>query len=72
MNLPDPLLNELRARTGAATKTTAVVIAINEYIERRRALELGTRLFGKVRFVRDPVALRHSSSAADRARGSRR
>lgn len=68
LDLPEHLVRELCDRSGARSKTTAIVIAMQEYVDRRRAAELYSRLAGRVRFAGDPLRARHAPSAADRAR----
>jgi Arc/MetJ family transcription regulator len=68
LDIPEDLIDEARRCAGTSSKTTAVVLALKEFVDRRRALQALERARGRVRFVADPNDVRHAASSATRAR----
>ncbi|MGB0680180.1 MAG: type II toxin-antitoxin system VapB family antitoxin [Polyangiales bacterium] len=50
VDIPAELLNEVQKRAGTRTKSTAVVVALEEYVQRRRALDAFEAIRGHVVF----------------------
>lgn len=57
LDLPEALLEEARDSLGYKSKTDTIVYALKEVVRRSQLDELKA-MFGKVRFIGDPVAMR--------------
>lgn len=58
VNLPESLLHEVHQQAGTATRSAAIVVAMEEYVARRRTLAAFAALRGRVQFEGDPLASR--------------
>lgn len=72
LNLPSRLMKEAQRRSGMTTKTAAILVALQEFVDRRRALEAFDALTGQVIFSLDPMNVRHANSSAARARKNKK
>jgi Arc/MetJ family transcription regulator len=58
LDLPEDLLTEVRNLAGTRSKTAAVVLALKDFIDRKKIEEL-RKLSGKVVVEHDLTSLRH-------------
>ena len=59
MDLPEDLVEEAKSLSGTRSKTAAVILALKDYIDRKR-IERLRKLRGSITVERDLTALRHS------------
>lgn len=71
-NISKQLIDEVKACSGVSTNTAAVVVALEEYVRRRRAVKAFDAVVGRTVFSADPLKFRNLKSAADRARTTSR
>jgi len=57
MDLPEDLLEEAKSISGAGSKTAAVILALKDYIDRKKIAEL-RKLKGAIRVDHDLTTLR--------------
>jgi Arc/MetJ family transcription regulator len=58
LDLPEDLLTEVRNLAGTRSKTAAVILALKDFIDRKKIEEL-RKLSGKVVIEHDLTSLRH-------------
>ncbi len=58
MDLPEDLVEEARSLSGTRSKTAAVILALKDYIDRKKMDRL-RELKGSVKVERDLTSLRH-------------
>jgi hypothetical protein len=59
MDLPEDLLEEARTIAGTRSKTAAVILALKDYIDRKKIDRL-RKLRGSIAVERDLTTLRHA------------
>ncbi len=59
MDLPEDLLEEARTISGTRSKTAAVILALKDYIDRKKIEKL-RKLRGSIEVERDLTTLRHA------------
>jgi len=59
MDLPEDLLEEARTISGTRSKTAAVILALKDYIDRKKIDRL-RKLRGSIAVERDLTTLRHA------------
>jgi Arc/MetJ family transcription regulator len=59
MNLPEDLLEEAKSLSGTRSKTAAVILALKDYIDRKKIDSL-RKLRGSIGVERDLTTLRHA------------
>jgi Arc/MetJ family transcription regulator len=59
MNLPEDLLEEAKSLSGTRSKTAAVILALKDYIDRKKIDSL-RKLRGSIGVERDLATLRHA------------
>lgn len=59
MDLPEDLLEEAKSLSGTRSKTAAVVLALKDYIDRKKIDSL-RKLRGSIAVERDLTTLRHT------------
>ncbi len=63
-DIPSELIDEIKRCTGARTRNAAVMMALHEYVQRRRAIEAFDALRGKVRFEEGALEDRNAHPVA--------
>lgn len=58
MDLPEDLVEEAKSLSGTRSKTAAVILALKDYIDRKKMDRL-RKLRGSVKVERDLTSLRH-------------
>ena len=61
LDLPEDLLTEVRSLAGTRSKTAAVVLALKDFVDRKKIEEL-RKLRGSITIDRDLTSLRHTRS----------
>ena len=59
MDLPEDLLEEAKSMSGTRSKTAAVILALKDYIDRKKMDNL-RKLRGSIAVERDLTTLRHA------------
>ena len=59
MDLPEDLLEEAKTISGTRSKTAAVILALKDYIDRKKIDQL-RKLRGSIAVERDLTSLRHA------------
>jgi len=59
MDLPEDLLEEAKSLSGTRSKTAAVILALKDYIDRKKIDSL-RKLRGSIAVERDLTTLRHA------------
>jgi hypothetical protein len=59
MDLPEDLVEEAKSLSGTRSKTAAVILALKDYIDRRKIDRL-RKLRGSIAIERDLTTLRHA------------
>ena len=59
MDLPEDLLEEAKSISGTRSKTAAVILALKDYIDRKKIDQL-RKLRGSIAVERDLTSLRHA------------
>lgn len=59
MDLPEDLVEEAKSLSGTRSKTAAVILALKDYIDRKKIDSL-RKLRGSIAIERDLTALRHA------------
>jgi hypothetical protein len=59
MDLPEDLIEEAKSLSGTRSKTAAVILALKDYIDRRKIDRL-RKLRGSIAIERDLTTLRHA------------
>jgi len=59
MDLPEDLLEEAKSISGTRSKTAAVILALKDYIDRKKIDSL-RKLRGSIAIERDLTTLRHA------------
>ena len=59
MDLPEDLLDEAKSLSGTRSKTAAVILALKDYIDRKKIDSL-RKLRGSIAIERDLTTLRHA------------